>query len=229
MFLEIILFSSLIFYLTNTNLLILLYTGGIYLITLGIILLVNDADIFVGFLWVIDLGVGLVFFIFIIHFTSFLYQKSEFNLSVRYFYYILSFYALTLILYYYIPTGIDLTYYNDLHKTWFYRITYQDYYFVYNSFEVTELNLLRDLYFLLNSFEFFIVNFSLLYGLLASILMCFMIHRIFNILNYSQIINIDILSNIDTNFFIKSQNFIRQHNTSGVVKVWARSKSNYVN
>jgi hypothetical protein len=117
MFLEIILFSSLIFYLTNTNLLILLYTGGIYLITLGIILLVNDADIFVGFLWVIDLGVGLVFFIFIIHFTSFLYQKSEFNLSVRYFYYILSFYALTLILYYYIPTGIDLTYYNDLHKT----------------------------------------------------------------------------------------------------------------
>ena len=32
---------------------------------LGFLLLINDSDIFVGFLWVIDLGVGLIFFIFI--------------------------------------------------------------------------------------------------------------------------------------------------------------------
>ena len=93
-----------------------------------------------------------------------------------------------------------------------------------NSFEVTELNLLRDSYFILNSFEFFVVNFSLLFGLLASILLCFIIHRVFNYLNYSQIVNINILSSIDTNFFIKSQNFITQQNTPGVVKVWAKSR-----
>jgi len=88
-----------------------------------------------------------------------------------------------------------------------------------NVAEVTELNLLKDSYFLLNSFEFFIVNFSLLFGLLSAILLCFMIHRVFNILNFSQITNLNILKYTDTNFFIKSQNFITQQNTAGVVKV----------
>jgi len=84
---------------------------------LGGLLLINDADIFIGFLWVIDLGVGLIFFIFIIHFTAFLYQKSEFNLSARYFYFIIVFYITIIFIYYYMPSGIDLTFYNDLNKT----------------------------------------------------------------------------------------------------------------
>ena len=79
---------------------------------------------------------------------------------------------------------------------------------------------------MLNSFEFFVVNFSLLFGLLASILMCFMIHRIFNFLNFSQIINLNLLKSSDTNFFIRSQNFTTQQNTAGVVKVWSKAKSN---
>jgi len=101
-----------------------------------------------------------------------------------------------------------------------------DYYSVFSSREVTELNLLKDSYFLLNSFEFFIVNFSLLFGLLCSILLCFMMHRVFNFLNFSQIINLNTLKNTDTNFFIRSQNFVTQQNTPGVVKVWVKSKSN---
>lgn len=132
-------------------------------------------------------------------------------------------------LFYYLPNNTDVTFFNDLSKTWFFKLTYNDYYIIYNTYEVTELNFLRDLYFLLNSFEFFIVNFSLLFGLLASILLCFLIHRVFNILNFSQIINIGILNNLDNNFFIKSQNFITQQNTPGVVKVWARSKATYLN
>jgi hypothetical protein len=85
--------------------------------------------------------------------------------------------------------------------------------------EVTDLNTIRDSYFLLNSFEFFLVNFSLFFGLIASILMCFMIHRIFNFLNYSQIININTLNSIDTSFFIRNQNFITQQNTPGITRV----------
>ena len=83
-----LLILTLIFYISNTNIMMLLYTAGIYLILLGILLLVNDADIYTGFLWVIDLGVGLVFFIFILHFTSFLFQKSTLNLSFRHFIFI---------------------------------------------------------------------------------------------------------------------------------------------
>jgi len=115
--------------------------------------------------------------------------------------------------------------YRDLQKTWSLRLTYLDYYFLFNSREVTELNLLKDSYFFLNSFEFFIVNFSLLFGLVASILLCFLMHRVFNFLNFSQIINSNILNSSDTNFFIRSQNFITQQNTPGVVKVWVKSKS----
>jgi hypothetical protein len=222
--LETLIVLFLIFYTVNTNLLVLLYTGGIYLVLLGLLLFINDVDIYVGFLWVIDLGVGLIFFIFILHFTSFLYQKSQFNLTNRYFFLIINLLLFYILYFYYLPLSNDSSCYKDLVKTWFFQITYTDYYNLYNSYEITELNLLRDSYFLLNSFEFFVVNFSLLFGLLSSIILYFMIHRVFNILNFSQIINIDILRNIDTNFFIRSQNFITQQNTHGVVKTWAKNK-----
>ena len=77
----------------------------------------NDADIYIGFLWVIDLGVGLVFFIFILHFTSFLFQKSQFNLTARHFIfaYLLLFFIATFI--YYNASSADVSYYGDLEKT----------------------------------------------------------------------------------------------------------------
>ena len=57
----------LIFFVNTFNIITLWYLAGIYLVLLGILLLLDDGDIFIGFLWVIDLGVGLVFFIFILH------------------------------------------------------------------------------------------------------------------------------------------------------------------
>ena len=63
---------------------ILLYNAGLYLIILGLYSLLNDADIYIGFLWVIDLGVGLVFFIFMLHFLPFLNQKSTHNTFYKY-------------------------------------------------------------------------------------------------------------------------------------------------
>ena len=62
---------------------ILLYNSGLYLILVGLYSLLNDSDIYIGFLWVIDLGVGLVFFIFMIHFIPFLHQKSNFEFSKK--------------------------------------------------------------------------------------------------------------------------------------------------
>jgi uncharacterized RDD family membrane protein YckC len=52
----------------------------------GLYSILNDSDIYVGFLWVIDLGVGLVFFIFMMHFSSFLQQKTTFDVSKKYFF-----------------------------------------------------------------------------------------------------------------------------------------------
>jgi len=59
----------------------LLYSAGLYLILLGFYSMLNEADIYIGFLWVIDLGVGLIFFIFMLHFLPFLHQKTKFNFN----------------------------------------------------------------------------------------------------------------------------------------------------
>lgn len=206
----------------------LLYTGGLYLILMGVFCLLNDADIYIGFLWVIDLGVGLIFFIFIVHFTAFLHQKAFFNLSARHFFFMYVFFVFVTVLGYYWAFPATNPYSAGSTKLWFFKVTHLDYYAIMFSYEVTDLNTLRDTYFLLNGFEFFVVNFSLFFGLIASILMCFMIHRIFNFLNYSQIINFKILQKTDSGFFIRSQNFITQQNTGANVRVWVKPKKRKV-
>jgi hypothetical protein len=222
--LETIILISIISYITSTNLTMLLYTGGLYLIFVGLLSLINDADIYIGFLWVIDLGVGLVFFIFILHFTSFLFQKSQFNLTARHFIFSYLFLLFSTYFFYFASNPADVSFYGDLYKTWFFKLSYIDYFSILYTNEVTDLNTLRDTYFLLNSFEFFVVNFSLFFGLIASILMCFMIQRIFAFLNYSQILNMSLLEKADTGFFIRQQNFTTQQNTSATVRSWIKPK-----
>ena len=222
--LETLIVISVLFYSCNTNLLVLLYSGGIYLLLLGVFSLINDADIYIGFLWVIDLGVGLVFFIFILHFTSFLYQKSYFTLSLRHFFFIPSLTIFFIIFFYFNSSYSDNSTNTNLFKNWFFKVSYIDYYSLFNTNEVTDLNTLRDTYFLLNSFEFYLVNFSLLFGLIAAILMCFLIHRIFNFLNYSQIINYRLIQSASSGFVIRNQNFITQSNTHASVTNWSKNK-----
>lgn len=223
--LEILILITIFFFITNTNIMVLLYTTCIFLILIGVFSLLNDADIYIGFLWVIDLGVGLVFFIFVLHFTSFLHQKSHFNLSYRYYIFSYIFFFFFMFFVYFTAFNNNSEFYNGLSKVWFFKLTYIDYYLINFSYEITDLNTLRDTYFLLNSFEFFIVNFSLLFGLLASIFLCFIIHRIFNFLNFSQIINMSILNKLKSSFFIRNQNFSTQKNTTPAVRVWVKNKS----
>jgi len=195
---------------------------------IGLLSLINDGDIYIGFLWIIDLGVGLVFFIFILHFTSFLFQKSQFNLTARHFIFSYALGLFSISFFYFFSFPADNSFYKDLDKTWFFKLTYIDYFALLFTNEVTELNTLKDTYFLLNSFEFYVINYSLFFGLITSILMCFMIQRIFVFLNYSQIINIDLLKKADTGFFIRNQNFINQQNTSATTRVWIKNKSKYL-
>ena len=214
-----------LYFASSNNIMILLYNAGLYLVLLGLYSLLNDSDIYIGFLWVIDLGVGLVFFIFMLHFIPFLHQKSNFNFSKKQ---LLSYNLIFIFLLFYLyffSFNIDTSANSDLNKTWFFHISYLDYYFIYFSNEITELNLLRETYFLVNGFEFFLINFSLFFGLITAILLCFMIHRIFNFLNYSQIKNVKLLNNLNSGFFIRNQNFVTQSNAPIVTKTWARKKN----
>lgn len=118
--LQILSVTSLVFFINTINIISLWYMAGIYLVALGFLLLLDDADIFVGFLWVIDLGVGLIFFIFILHFSNFLHQKSFFDLSSRYLFIFLFLFFFLFTFFYFItnPNDINLNY--QLKKTWFF-------------------------------------------------------------------------------------------------------------
>jgi hypothetical protein len=48
--LQILILTSLIFFINTINIITLWYIAGIYLLSLGFLLLLDDGDIFIGFL-----------------------------------------------------------------------------------------------------------------------------------------------------------------------------------
>lgn len=223
---EVLILCCVIYFLLSSNIMMLLYTAGIYLMLAGTYSLLNDSDIYIGFLWVIDLGVGLVFFIFMLHFSSFLQQKTSFDVDKRYFFIIFPLSILVIGYFYFLSSPNDSTFSYDSLKNWYLDISYIDYYSIFFSHEVSELNLLKESYFVFNSFEFFAINFSLFFGLIAAILFYFLIQRIFNYINFSQIIELNSLSAIESTFFIRNQNYTMQQSTPQVVRIWTKKKSN---
>ena len=200
----------------------LLYSAGLYLILLGFYSMLNEADIYIGFLWVIDLGVGLIFFIFMLHFLPFLHQKTKFNFSNKNIFLYNLYWSVLFLYLYMLAFNIDNHSNMDLHKFWFFNITHTEYYLSLFANEVTELNLLRETYFLICSFEFYLINFSLFYGLITAILLYFLVHRVFNFLNYTQIKNSKMLLRLSSSFFIRNQDFTNQSNIPAVVSYWSR-------
>lgn len=223
---QFLLLLTLFFFINVINITILWYLAGAYLLFLGLLLLLNDTDILTGFLWVIDLGVGLIFFIFILHFTTFLHQKSFLEISSRFFFFLFLFFFFIVIFYCFFSNPSSNGFNNLLKKNWFFLISWYNYYLFFNSYSITELNLLREMYFYQNSFEFFLVNFFILYGLVTAILLCFLIKRFFTFLNFNEVKNIKITSVIYSAFFIRNQNFIKQQNTSTGTRVWLKKKIN---
>jgi len=91
--------------------------AGLYLVLLGILLLLDDGDIFIGFLWVIDLGVGLVFFIFILHYSTFLHQKASLEKSSREFSLVVFFGIFLGSFFLFFSQPLDTNFVNGLDKT----------------------------------------------------------------------------------------------------------------
>ena len=137
----------LIFFVNTYNLLTLWYLAGPYLILLGLFLLTDDLDILVGFLWVIDLGVGLVFFIFILHFSTFSHQKPTLDKSARVF--VLSTFLITslFVLVFIFLEPASNQHLGCIKGTWFFYLSWFDFYDFYYAYTVTDLNLLREVYF----------------------------------------------------------------------------------
>lgn len=188
-------------------------------------MLLDDGNIFIGFLWIIDLGVGLIFFIFILHFSNFLYQKSLVDYSSRYFSFMFFILFFLFSFFFFLSNPVDTNFNVELKHCWFFLISWYDYYELYHMRLITELNLLREMYFYSNSLGFFIINYMLFYGIFGSINLCFLIKRVFSFLTVSQIKNFNLLNEVNSSFFIRNQNFVKQQNTSAGTRVWAKNKN----
>lgn len=219
---------TLVYFVTTFNILTVWYLAGIYLVLLGWWLLLDDGDIFVGFLWVIDLGVGLIFFMFILHYSTFLHQKSNINKTSREFSFSIVALISLMTLFFFIafPVANETT--STTSRIWFFAISWYDYFDFFFSSTVTDLNLLHEIYFKNNSFEFFLINFFLLYGIIASILMTFLVKRIFNILNFSQLSNSNFIHQARSTYFIRSQDYLKQQSMSAGTRVWLKKKNTKV-
>jgi hypothetical protein len=191
----------------------------------GVLSLLRDMDILIGFLWVIDLGVGLIFFIFTLHFSSFLHQKSNFSTTSKQFLLLLITILLSLIYFYFFSRSIDFSTNTDLNKTWFLNVICLNIFNTLTSNEASVLLMLKYLYFSCNSFEFFLINYSLFFGLVSSILACFLLKRFYTKILFSQITESKSLENINSSFFIRNQNFFYQQNVHQSTRVWTKIKN----
>ena len=191
----------------------------------GILSLLKDMDILIGFLWVIDLGVGLIFFIFTLHFSSFLHQKSNFSTTSKQFLLLSITILLSLIYFYFFSRSIDCSSNTDLNKVWFLNITCLNIFSTLINNEASTLLMLKYLYFSCNSFEFFLINYSLFFGLVSSILACFLLKRFYTKILFSQIIESKSIENINSSFFIRNQNFYYQQNVHQSTRVWTKTKN----
>ena len=217
------------FFINTFNIISLWYLAGLYLVFTGLWLFLDDGDIFIGFLWVIDLGVGLVFFIFILHYSNFIHQKVNLDKTSREFFFWAVGIGYLMTVFFFIAQPTDSTYLRGFAQTWFFLLSWYDYYEMFWSHTVTDLNLLREIYFYNNSFEFFLINFVLFYGILGAILLTFLIKRIFTLLTLAQLINYSTLNHINATYFIRNQNFLKQHLTSSGTRVWLKKKYMKVN
>lgn len=223
--LQVLMFTTLFYFVSTYNVLTIWYLAGIYLVLLGWWLLLDDGDIFVGFLWVIDLGVGLIFFIFILHYSTFLHQKSNLNKTSREFTFtvIALFSVFSTFWIFFLP--VHNVNNSTIMKTWIFSVSWYDYYDFFASLTVTDLNLLHEIYFTNNSFEFFLINFFLLYGIVASILMSFLVKRIFNFMNFNQLLDYRFLEQAKATYFIRNQDYLKQQSTSAGTRVWLKKKN----
>ena len=225
LFLELLLVSTIAIFTYIFNVTTLLFTAGVYLIISGVLSLLREMDVLIGFLWVIDLGVGLIFFIFTLHFSSFLHQKSVFNSTSKQFTLLSILIFMSFSYFYFYSRSIDCFSNSDLNKTWFLNVTYLNLFsLIYNN-ESNVLLMLKYLYFSSNSFEFFLINYSLFFGLVSSILSCFLLKRFYTKILFSQIMESNSLNNISSSFFIRNQNFYYQQNVHQSTRVWAKIKN----
>jgi hypothetical protein len=221
--LEIILFLVLIFIFSVQEIATLWYLAGIYLGVLGFVLLRQEGDILVGFLWVVDLGVGLIFFVFILHFANFLTQKVYFNISSKSS--ILVSGILVFFVKYLYTLSFPINSQSEVSIGRSFIVSWYDYYDLFSLVPSSDLGVLRETYFLNNSIEFVAINFMLLYGVISAISLSFWVKRVLSRLHVDSFTSLETFSRANSTFLIRTQNLISQQQQTTETRVWKKKST----
>jgi hypothetical protein len=198
------------------------YIGGLILLLIGFFIFKSDGDILTGFLWVLDLGLGLVFFLFILYLLNFLQSKVEFLVNFKTLYYLIALVFPVMVTVSFNKTTINL--YN-LTQSWSFHVSYYDYYLFFLSALKSDLNLLKECYYVSSSFEFFIINYVILFAIFLIIILFFFIKNLSLLSSLFTLLNVNFMVKNNFFLFLKSQKYIKQFSTTCGVRVWSKFKT----
>lgn len=217
-FLQCCVLTSLFYFLAASAPFSLWLIGGFFLVVIGFIGLILQLDIFIGFLWVIDFGVGLIFLVFLAHMVTFM-ETAPINSSKRLskLFYLVILLVISLIVSLTLGASPSIRANNLLLLP-----TLINYYLILSDYQISQLNLLREIFFYNNSWEFIVINYVVLLGLMGLIIFNFSLRELFQKSSGKAVIFQQTLASASSQIFIRDQNFIQQQHTSTSSRVWIR-------
>jgi len=196
--------------------------GGVILFLLGLLGLILQLSVFIGFLWVIDLGVGLIFLVFLSHLAVMGETKLP-NASKKSRKFTV-FPAPIILILSFLFQGQEEWDGHYYHAATNY-ISWVNYYTLYLDYEVSQLGLLREVFFYSNSWEFIVINYIVFIGLLGLVLFNFTLTN-YHKRQLSSLLRINKKTKISSApLFIRDQNFISQQQTSSATRLWVKTSS----
>lgn len=193
--------------------------GAIFLIVIGLHGLLSNLTVFIGFLWVIDFGVGLIFLIFMSTLTIIGDSKlNTFTQRSRKLVYVLVVWSFSIYL-------LHIMQFEDVRGEMFNQpinISWLNYYMLFFDYEISQLNLLREIFFYNNAWEFLLINYVVFFGLLGVIILNFYITEMHKYTSLNLLLNGGTSANSKAPLFIRDQNFIKQQQISSSVRLWGK-------
>lgn len=222
--LQILIVMSVFFLFWCTDVFSTLLLSVMYLLMLSINVFILDADIIVSFLIIIDLGVFLVMFSFMLHVTKFLQLKNYHDLSLSNLNKTISLITLLITYYYLVFFENSSNSVKDVENSWFFYISYYDYYKINNVFINSDLQLLKELYFYINNYEFFVISICIYIGLITAYSIFNFSYKFITNLNVGLITGLKSFNIAEASYFFRYQNIIKQSTTTPSSRVWLKKK-----
>lgn len=195
------------------------YFSLAYLIIIVIYGWFLEFDVYINFLMVIDLGLFFIILAFVINFTN-LYNYN-FTQAIN-FKNTLLLVSLSLIIYFVYIVSTDYNCSTSPLNNNLISISLTNWYDLYNTVYMSDLQLWSDIYYILNFFEFVVANLIIYVGITVIVLIIKItdnIHMLKNNLNFKTYFK---NNELNYDIFMKYQNTQKQVNKTGLVRVWTK-------